>query len=310
VTSLAPLAVLEQRRARIPGWVRLLLQSRKAAAGLVLLALIVVAALAAPLLTPYDPARAGEMLPRLHPSVAHPFGTTDQGSDVFAQVLYGGRLSLLVGFGAALLSITIATILGLVAAYRGGVVDELIGILTSVFLVLPRLPLLLALAVIVPSKSPLVIILIISLVNWAVELRILRAQALTIRSRDFVAAARASGESTLRIVFGEILPNMVSRIAAGFLFVFVQAIFVAAALDFLGFGDTRSVSWGRSLYWALNDAALPSGEWWVFFFPGIAISLTALALTLLNYGIDELSNPRLRSPGLRGRRRRAHAEER
>jgi peptide/nickel transport system permease protein len=284
-----------RRRLAGPHWLRLLLRSRKAAVGLALLTVIVVAALAAPLLTSYhDAARTGEMLPRLHPSWAHPFGTTDQGSDVFAQVLYGARLSLLIGFGAALLSIAIATTLGLVAAYRGGVVDELIGIVTSVFLVLPRLPLLIALAVVVPSKDPLVIILIISFVNWAVEMRILRAQALSIRSRDFVAAARASGESTLRVVFGEILPNMASRIAAGFLFVFVQAIFVAAALNFLGFGDTRSVSWGWSLYWALNGNALFAGEWWIFFFPGMAISITALALTLLNYGVDELSNPALR----------------
>jgi peptide/nickel transport system permease protein len=292
------------RRLRVPPWLRLLLKSRKAAAGLVLLLAIVLAGVAAPLLTSYhDPGRIAVLPPRLHPSLAHPFGTTDQGADVFAQVLYGARLSLFVGFGAALVSIVIATGLGLLAAYRQGFVDEAIGVLTSVFLVLPRLPLVIALAVVVPTKSPLVAIGIISLVNWAVEMRILRAQALTIRSRDFVAAARASGESTWRIVFGEILPNMGSRIAAGFLFVFVQAIFVAAALNFLGFGDTSDVSWGWSLYWALNGNALASGEWWIFFFPGIAISLTALALTLLNYGVDELSNPKLRSRGLRRRAR-------
>jgi peptide/nickel transport system permease protein len=293
VTSLAPPVPVALRQPRTPAWLRILLRSRLAVVGIALLVAIVGMALAAPLLTSHDPARLGEVPPRLHPSLAYPFGTTDQGFDVFSQVLYGARLSLFVGVSAALLSIAIATTLGLVAAYRGGWVDELIGIVTSVFLVLPRLPLLIALAVVVPSKSPLVVVLIISSINWAVEMRVLRAQALSIAASDYVAGAKASGESTLRVVFAEILPNMASRIAAGFLFVFVQAIFVSAALDFLGFGDSNGVSWGRSLYWALNDAALPAGEWWVFIFPGAAISLTALALTLVSYGIDELSNPAL-----------------
>lgn len=285
---------------------RTLLRSRLAVLGLVVMAIVLALALAAPLLTSYDPARS-DTLPRLHPSWAHPFGTTDQGFDVWSQVLYGARLSLFVGFAAALLSIAIATLLGLVAAYKGGWVDELIGIVTSVFLVLPRLPLLIALAVVVPTRSALVIVLIISSINWAVESRILRAQALLVAASDYVRAARTSGESTLRIVVTEILPNMASRIAAGFLFVFVQAIFVAAALDFLGFGDANGVSWGRSLYWALNDAALPAGEWWVFIFPGGAIALTALALTLVSYGLDEISNPQLRRPRRRPLRRRRSA---
>ena len=144
---------------------------------------------------------------------------------------------------------------------------------------------------------------IIGLTSWAIETRILRGQALSLRNRDFILAARVSGESTWRIVFGELMPNMLSRIAAGFAFVFIQAVFYEAALEFLGFGDANKVSWGTTLFWATNNSTLLQGEWWHFLFPGLAISLTILAIVFINYGIDELGDPRLREtkpprPGL------------
>jgi peptide/nickel transport system permease protein len=300
--ALPPAAVEPRREVAPPTWLRRLVRDKKAVVGLVLLAVIVIAAIAAPILTPYNPSRS-DTLPRLHPSLRHPFGTTDQGMDVFAQVVYGARLSLVEGAGAALVAMTIATAFGLLAAVKGGILDEVIGLVTSLFLVLPRLPLLILAAILAPTKSTLFIIALVAFVNWAVELRVLRSQALGLSGRDFILAARTSGESPFGVVFRELLPNMLSRIAAGFLFVFVQAVFTAAALDFLGFGDINKVSWGTSLYWAYNDAALFSGEWWVFFFPGMAIAVTALALTLVNYGIDELSNPRLAPVRRRSRRR-------
>jgi peptide/nickel transport system permease protein len=136
--------------------------------------------------------------------------------------------------------------------------------------------------------------LIIGLTSWAIETRILRGQAMSLRNRDFILAAKVAGEPTRRIVFGEFMPNMLSRIAAGFTFVFVQAIFYEAALEFLGLGDANKVSWGTTLFWAANNSTLLQGEWWHFVFPGLAISLTVLSMVFINYGIDELSNPRLR----------------
>ena len=138
---------------------------------------------------------------------------------------------------------------------------------------------------------------IIGLTSWAIETRILRGQALSLQGRDFIQAARVTGESTLRIVFFELMPNMLSRIAAGFAFVFIQAVFFEAALEFLGFGDANKISWGTTLFWATNNSTLLQGEWWHFLFPGLAISLTILAIVFINYGIDELGDPRLRRTG-------------
>jgi peptide/nickel transport system permease protein len=140
----------------------------------------------------------------------------------------------------------------------------------------------------------LTMILVIACTLWAFEARILRAQALTLKNRDFVLAAKVAGESTWRIVFGEIVPNMVSRIAAGFVLVFYISLLVDAGLEFLGLGDTTHVSWGMTLYWAQTNSAVLQGEWWPFLFPGLALVLTVLGLTLILAGIDEVSNPRLR----------------
>lgn len=283
------------RRIRIPASLRLLLANPKSAFGLVLLSCIVLVALAAPLLTSHKPDEAGE-LPFQPPSSTYPFGTTDQGFNVYSQVIWGARLSLGIAAAAALIALFIATALGLVAAYRGGWVDELINTLTNVFLVIPALPLLIVIFAFVPHSGPWVMIFVIASTTWAVEARILRGQALSLRNRDFILAAKAAGESTWRIVFGEFVPNMLSRLMAGFLFLFVNAIFYEAALEFLGFGDVNKVTWGTTLYWAQNNSTLLQGEWWHFVFPGLAISMTVMALTFINYGVDELSNPRLRRP--------------
>jgi peptide/nickel transport system permease protein len=218
-------------------------------------------------------------------------------------VLYGGRLSLLVAGSATLISMAIAITLGLVAAYKGGWIDDCINLLTNIFLVIPGLPLLIVISSFLTSTGPATMAVIIGLTSWAIETRILRGQAMSLRNRDFVLAAKVAGESTPRIVFGELMPNMLSRIAAGFAFVFVQAIFLEAALEFLGFGDANKVSWGTILFWATNNSTLLQGEWWHFVFPGAAISLTILAIVFVNYGIDELSNPRLSSKSTRRRRR-------
>jgi peptide/nickel transport system permease protein len=145
-------------------------------------------------------------------------------------------------------------------------------------------------------------VIVIAVGLWAFEARILRGQALTLRNRDFILAAKATGESTHRIVFGELMPNMISRIAAAFVLVFYIAILVDAGLEFLGLGDMSKASWGVALYWATNESAVGQGEWWAFVFPGLAIALTVFSLTLILAGIDEVSNPRLR--GLQTPRRR------
>ena len=288
-----------RRRPTMPDWLRLLLRNRTSAFGIALLSAIVLVTLFAPLLTTLDPA-VPTSPPGESPSWANPMGTTDQGYSVYAQVIHGGRISLVVALAATVIAMSIAIVLGLLAAYKGGLVDDVINLFANVFIVIPTLPLLLVISSFLEQTGPVTMSLIIGLTSWAIETRVLRGQALSLASRDFILAARVSGESTPRVVFRELLPNMLSRIAAGFAFVFIAAVFFEAALEFLGFADVNKVSWGTILYWATVNSTLLQGEWWHFVFPGLAISLTLLSIIFINFGIDELADPRLR---LKHRRR-------
>jgi peptide/nickel transport system permease protein len=281
------------RRARSPEWARLLLTNPKSLFGIVTLGGMVAVALLAPVIAKNPPDEI-VALPGQPPNGDFWFGTTDQGYDVFAQVVWGARTSLAVGAAAAVLSIAIATTLGLLAAYRGGWIDDVINTVTNIFLVIPALPLLLVIYSFVPSRGPVAMVLILALTTWAVEARILRGQALSLRNRDFILAAKASGEGTWRVIFGEIMPNMISRIAAGFLLAFYLSIIFAAGLEFLGFGDANATTWGTVLYWAQNNSSVLQGNWWHFVFPGCALALAVAALVFINYGVAELANPRLR----------------
>ena len=293
----------DRRRSRVPEWLQLLLANRMSAFGIALLTTIVLVTLFAPLLTTQDPT-VPLSLPGQAPSWENPMGTTDQGYSVYVQVIHGGRISLLVAAVATTIAMTIAIVLGLLAAYKGGIVDDVVNLVANIFIVIPGLPLLIVIASFLEQTGPMVMALIIGLTTWAIETRVLRGQALQICNRDFILAARATGESTTRIVFRELLPNMLSRIAAGFAFVFINAVFFEAALEFLGFADVNKVSWGTTLYWATVNSTLLQGQWWHFVFPGLAISLTLLSIVFINYGIDELADPRLRLRDRRGLVRR------
>jgi ABC-type dipeptide/oligopeptide/nickel transport system permease subunit len=284
-----------RRRIVLPGWLRLLLRNPKARAGIVFFGGMILLALLAPLIADRASATDFSLLSaRQAPSIHHPFGTTDQGSDVWAQVVWGARRSLLLGAMAGALATTIAAMLGIFAAYMGGLADEVFTLITNVFFVIPVIPLLIDITAFLHTRGMMVMTLCIAGTLWAFEARILRGQALTLKNRDFILAARVAGESTPRIVFGELVPNMISRICAAFVLVFYIAILVDAGLEFLGLGDSSKPSWGVALYWATVNSSVLQGEWWSFLFPGLAIGITVLGLTLLLAGIDEVSNPRLR----------------
>ena len=290
----APLAATARRRIPVPLWVTLLARNPKARVGFFIFGTMVVLALIAPLVA--DPASATNFsfATRQSPSLHHLFGTSDQGSDVWAMVVVGARRSLATAFLAGLLATALATVLGITAAFVGGFVDEVITLVGNVVYVIPTIPLLIDVTAFLHQRGMTTMVLIIGFTLWAFEARILRGQALTLRNRDFIQAARVSGESTWRIIFGELMPNMISRIAAAFVLVFYIAIVVEAGLEFLGLGDSGKASWGSALYWAQVNSSLLQGEWWSFVFPGLAIGLTVLSLTLILAGIDEISNPRLR----------------
>jgi peptide/nickel transport system permease protein len=287
-------------RLRLPGWLVLLLRNPKSRAGLFMVGGIVVVALLAPLISVSDPNGFSLEAARQAPSWNHLFGTTDQGSDIFSQVVVGARRSLLLGAAAGVLATALAAILGITAAYCGGLVDEVINLVINVFLTIPAIPLLVVISAYLGTRGMWTMIVVLALVLWAFEARILRGQALSLKNRDFIHAAKVSGESTWRIVFGELMPNMISRIAAAFVLVFYIALLVDAGLEFLGLGDHAKTSWGVTLYWAQTNSTVLQGEWWPFFFPGAALAFTVLGLVLLLAGIDEVSNPRLRNQHVRG----------
>jgi peptide/nickel transport system permease protein len=291
----APPRRIGRRRLRVPGWVVLLLRNPKSCTGIAMVGFVVIIALIAPLITVEHPNDFNLLATSQAPSWNHLFGTTDQGSDIFSQVVVGARRSLLLGAAAGALATGIAAILGITAAYLGGIFDDVVNFLINVFLTIPAIPLLVVISGYLKNRGMETMIAVLAVVLWAFEARILRAQALLLKNRDFIQAAKAAGESTRRIVFGELVPNMISRIAAAFVLVFYIALLTDAGLEFLGLGDMSKTSWGVTLYWAQTNSTVLQGEWWPFFFPGAALAFTVLGLVLLLAGIDEVSNPRLRT---------------
>lgn len=228
------------------------------------------------------------------PSSSHLFGTTQTGQDVFVQVVDGARVSMFVGFIAGILATCISIIFGLTAGYFGGIVDDILSLLINIFLVLPGLPLAIVLADFFPIKGPIPIAFVLTITSWAWGARVLRAQTMSMRDREFVVAARASSESTLRIIFAEILPNVIAIVATGFIGTVIYIILAEAGLEYLGLGDATTVSWGTMFYWAQNNDALLLGAWWWFLPPGFCIAIVGAGLAFINFGIDEYANPRLR----------------
>jgi peptide/nickel transport system permease protein len=281
-------------KAQRPGqWRRLPL---KAKSGAILLGIFVLAGIIGPEVSPYDPSyqNPAPSLALHPPDAAHLLGTTQSGQDVLSQLLVGIRMTLELAAIVGVVATALSVIVGVTAAFLGGFWDELLSLASNVFLVIPSLPLLIVLLGYLPQKGQLATILVLSGLGWPWGARVIRAQTLTIRSRDFVAAARETGESTWRILAVEIVPNEISLIAANFVNTVLYAIGTSVALAFIGLADLSSWSLGTMLYWAQSQQALELGAWWWFIPPGLAVALIGTALVLLNTGIDELGNPRLR----------------
>ena len=282
-----------------------LLRSLRMRIGLAIFACFALMAIFGPLFVRADPQAMSSAVLEA-PSAAHWLGTTQTGQDVLAQLLNGARTSLAVGFLAGSIATALSIIFGVTSGYLGGAADESISMVSNIFLVIPALPLLIVLASYLTVKGPLTIGLVISVTGWAWGARVLRAQTLSLRKRDFVEAARASGESAIRIIFVEILPNELAIVASSFIGTVIYAIITEASLAFLGLSDVTMTSWGTMLYWAENNNALLVGAWWWFVPPGLCIALVGAGLALINFGIDEIVNPRLRSgPPRRPNRHRA-----
>jgi len=282
------------------GWMRGLLVP-KVFIGLVLVGFFILLAIFGPLLIHTDPGTVTSA--RLQPpSLRHLLGTTQQGQDVLAQVVDGARVSMLVGFGAGILTTIWSVLVGLTGGYLSGTSSELLSMFSNVFLVIPSLPLVVILAAFLPNAGSTGIIIVITVTGWAWGARVLRAQTLSLRRRDFVEAARATGENTFKIMLYDILPNEVAIITATFLGSVVGAILTEASIAFLGLSNVTQWSWGTMLYWAQVSGAELARAWWWFVPPGLCIALVGTGLAFINFGLDDVINPRLRGEISRRRR--------
>jgi peptide/nickel transport system permease protein len=274
----------------------LFLSNRKAAAGLIVLGIYIVLAIIGPWIAPFDPGARGEDLMQ-GPSSEHWMGTTHLGQDVYSQLLVGTRSVIFVGFLAGIVATILSVIIGVTAGYVGGKTDEVLSALSNVFLVIPALPLIIIVTSIMENAGEWVVALVIGFTSWSWNARVLRAQTLSLRRRDYVEAARATGERSGRIITFELLPNLTAVIASGFVGTVIFAVLSEITLAFIGITSSNTWNWGTILFWAQGQQALARSAWWWFVPAGLAIAILGTALSLINFAIDEFVSPRLRSAG-------------
>ncbi|HVV24560.1 MAG TPA: ABC transporter permease [Pseudonocardiaceae bacterium] len=261
--------------------------------GLGIVAFFALVAVVGPLVV-HDPNAFGTAQ-SVPPSGRFWLGTTPTGQDVFAQLVVSTRATLEIGAGAGLLATIVSVVIGIAGGYAGGWVDELLSLVSNVVLVIPALPLVIVVSAFLKTNGVVSLILVIAMTSWAASARVLRAQTLSMRGRDYVLASQAAGEPWWRIVFVEILPGELPIIVSQFIFATIFAVLTQAGLAFLGLGDVNLLTWGNMLHFAQNDEALATGAWWWFIPPGLCIALFGAGLALINFGLDEVLNPRLRT---------------
>lgn len=283
---------------RLPEWARNFVKNRKALSGFIILFIFVLVAIFANQIAPVDPVLGPNKMvapPNQPPSSEHWLGTTGNGQDVFTQLVHGTRRTLFTAFVTAAVIVAIATLMGITPGFIGGAVDDVLSLVTNVFLVLPSLPLMIVVAAWVSSSSPYAMMVVLSITGWAYGARIVRSASLAIRNSEYVQAAKVIGESNWHIIVREILPNLYSLMVSFYINAVTMVILSMASLEFLGLGNPTAISWGMILYWAQNNSALLRNAWWTFVPPGICIGLVGFSLILINYGVDELTNPNLKT---------------
>jgi peptide/nickel transport system permease protein len=288
------------------GALRSVLRNRKALIGLILFVIFLVLAAVPQLFTSVSDPNKLAFAPALPPSGDHLLGTTALGQDIWAQLVYGTRQSLVIAVVAGFFATVLSVVVGVSAAYLGGVADDILSMITNIFLIIPTFPLIIILATYAGKGTLTVILVVLVVTGWSYGANQLRAQAMSLRNRDFLESARVRGERRSYIIFAEVLPTMTSLIVANFLGAALYSVLTAAGLQFLGLGDPNSISWGTMLYWAQNQQALQSGMPLWSIAPGLCVALLGVSFALLNYAFDEISNPALR-PIRRRRVRRVQA---
>jgi peptide/nickel transport system permease protein len=272
--------------------------NKKAACGAVILLIFLILAIFPGQIAPYSPLD-NNFGRSLGPSAQHWLGTTANDQDIFSQLIWGTRETLIIAFVSGALSTLLSMIMGIAAAYLGGLWDLTLNTITDILLVIPTIPLLIVILAYLPNNGIVPLILVLVVLGYSYGARQLRAEALSLRGRDFLEAARVRGERRFYIIFVEIIPTMTSLIAAVFLGTATYNVVAAATLQFIGFGDPNSTSWGTMLYWAQNGEALQTGQYVWALAPGLGIAFLSAAFALLNYAFDEVGNPALQRVKLR-----------
>lgn len=277
---------------RLRGFWGLYRGSRMGMLGLVLILAFIVLAVVSPILAPYDP-RALVGTPFQPPNEDHPLGTDQVGRDIYSQLIWGSRISLLVGLLGSAFSVAIGTSIGLLSGYYRGPPDSILMRITDLFITLPDLPFMLILAALI-GRSVWNIIFVIAVTGWTGTAKMVRSQTLSIKERPYVEAARSVGARDSHILTRHILPNVFPLVFANAIVGIVSAILAESGLSFLGLGDPTKPSWGLILRYANEAGALATGRWWFIIPPGICIMLIAIGFAFSSYSLDQILNPRLR----------------
>jgi len=264
-------------------------------AGATLVALVSLFGLVGRLFVPEEMSEVGAGLPAKPPSAEHLLGTDQQGRDVLADLIYGTPTSLKIGVIAGVIGVTLGALMGLIAGYAGGVVDEIIRIIVDILLTIPSLMILIIVASMLGAVSVEAMALIIAALAWMWPARAVRAQVLTIRERVYVQVARFNGAGNLKIIIGELLPNLAPYLAANLVGAISGAILASVGLSTLGLGPMTRPSLGLTFYWAITYGALIRQMWWWFLPPIVIIVIVFLGLFLMSQGLDQIANPRLQS---------------
>jgi len=270
------------------------LKSKKLMVGFSIILLFLLLGLFGPLFTHYEPFAYTNPTGAVPPSAKYWFGTTFFGQDVFSQFVHGLRVTFLVGIIGGGIGTLIGMLIGFTAGYRGGMVDEILNVFTNIILVIPTVAVLLIVAAYLQVRSVFIECLFIGFTAWPWAARAIRAQTFSLRTREFVDLARLSGMKPLKVIFMEIAPNMMSYLVMTFILQFGGAIMIAATLDFIGLGPTNAISLGLMMQYAVLWGALQFGSWWWFIPPGLAITIIVGSLYVMNVGLDEVFNPKLR----------------
>lgn len=275
-------------------FLRVVRRNPKAVAGSLLMLLFCFLAAFPGVLAKDNPNAINAAAALLKPSAQHLIGTNGLGQDLWAQLIYGTRYSLAMAVVVGGLSTVVSVIMGVTAAYMGGIIDDVLSFVTDILLVIPTFPLIIVLVAYTQNAGFWVLAVVLVVTGYSYGARQLRVQALSLRNRDFLEAARVRGERSIYIIFVELLPTMTSLIVASFLGSALYAVLAAAGVQFVGLGNPNTVSWGTMLNSAQQGNALGSGLWAWAIMPGLALALLGAAFALLNYAFDELSNPALR----------------